>query len=67
MRTRSETITQERRKTVMPEEDVNQANEQPDRDEPVESLNVKTNVKAGGDPDVPGIAPQEDPIIVGGG
>jgi len=37
----------------MKEEDVNKAEEQQDKLQEVESLKVKTNIKAGGDPEPP--------------
>jgi hypothetical protein len=38
-------------------------------DEPreTESLKVRTNLKAGSDPETPGAAPSTDPIIITGG
>jgi len=45
----------------MKEEDVDQANEQQDKPQEVESLKVKTNIKAGGDPELPGGGRAEDP------
>lgn len=48
----------------MKEEDVNQ--EEADKGQEAESLKVKTNLKAGGDPEPPG-AVGDTPIVISGG
>jgi hypothetical protein len=50
----------------MKDEDVSKSTEPKDEQE-AERLKVKTNVKAGGDPDVPGFAGAVDPPLPGSG